>query len=299
MLPREGTHVEVAAGWLRTENGKIAEIHRGTYPGIPDFGTSDGIIAPGFVDIHVHLPQFRVLGTDGDTLLDWLTNTVFPAEIRWENPEHALKEAKFAIHQMLSAGTTSFAGYLTAHHESAWAVMEEVEKLGISAALGLVLQDQNSPPQLQKNPQAMIKETEKLISRYPRGNSVEAAITPRFAPTCSMELLKNCGELAKSTGSMIQTHLAENQRECLWVEELFGNDYVSVYADAGILSPFSLFGPRSVANRFPITSRSSFRQHPRPLPHLQCFFRKRHHELAAPEQRRFEIGSRNRCCRRF
>jgi guanine deaminase len=240
MLPEDNQRVRIAKGWLVVEQGKISAIHEGICPLPADFGSPETVIAPGFVDIHVHLPQYRVIGTDGETLLDWLKHTVFPVESRWQDPVHALREAEQAIYQLMSCGTTSFASFLTSHAESAWAVMEFCEQREICAVLGQVLQDRNSPPGLQRETQELLNDTEKMLRRFPPSNIVEAAITPRFAPTCSETLLRSCGELAKDSGALVQTHLAETQQECRWVEELFGKDYVSVYEQTGLLTNRSL-----------------------------------------------------------
>jgi len=46
-------------------------------------------------------------------------------------------------------------------------------------------------------------------------------ITPRFAPSCSSELLTRLGDLAKSSNLPIQTHMSENLAEVAFVKELF------------------------------------------------------------------------------
>ena len=40
---------------------------------------------------------------------------------------------------------------------------------------------------------------------------VSAIVTPRFAPSCSEELLKRLGELAKQEDLPVQTHISENK----------------------------------------------------------------------------------------
>ena len=45
------------------------------------------ILAPGFVDLHVHFPQTDVIGSPADGLLPWLENYTFPHESRFCAPE--------------------------------------------------------------------------------------------------------------------------------------------------------------------------------------------------------------------
>ena len=45
----------------------------------------DKLIIPGFTDLHVHAPQYQIRGTGMDlTLMDWLSQTVYPEEIRYK-----------------------------------------------------------------------------------------------------------------------------------------------------------------------------------------------------------------------
>ncbi len=70
-----------------------------------------------------------------------------------------------------------------------------------------------------------------------------AAVTPRFAVSCSEALLAEAGKLADKYDAVIQTHLAETRRECATVKELFaGKKYVDVYRDAGLLGPKTILG---------------------------------------------------------
>jgi guanine deaminase len=63
-------------------------------------------------------------------------------------------------------------------------------------------------------------------------------ITPRFAPSCSSELLTRLGDLAKSSNLPIQTHMSENLAEVALVKELFPecDSYAHVYDAHGLLT---------------------------------------------------------------
>jgi guanine deaminase len=43
------------------------------------------LIAPGFVDLHMHYPQTDVIGSPADGLLPWLENYTFPHESRFHD----------------------------------------------------------------------------------------------------------------------------------------------------------------------------------------------------------------------
>lgn len=63
-------------------------------------------------------------------------------------------------------------------------------------------------------------------------------ITPRFAISCSMELMKKLAQLAKDRNLPIQSHISENLDEIAFTLEIFPghNNYAEVYDTAGLLT---------------------------------------------------------------
>ncbi len=246
----ESPGVRLAQGWLRTEVGRIAEVHEGGLPASFDFGGDGHLISPGFIDTHMHLPQFDLIGAHGMQLLDWLDRVTFPNEARWADPDYALAMTERVIDQLLSVGTTSFAAYATVHHESARRALDCCARRGLRAVVGQVLIDQQAPDSMLRDAGVCIAETESLLNDWPSlpeqraaGNRVSTAVTPRFAITCSEGLLKAAGDLACKHDAFIQTHLAEMQPELGAVAKLHGGpDYTSVYQRAGLLSARTLLG---------------------------------------------------------
>lgn len=249
MLPDDGERVRLAPGWLRVEDGRIAEVVEGDIPDDADAGGAGCVVCPGFIDAHVHLPQFGIIGAHGLGLLDWLERVTFPAELRWADPAVARADAESAIRRMLRCGTTGFAGYATVHAEGARAALETAERLGVRAVVGQVLMDRGAPAELCREEEQLIEETAALLEAYPptddagSGRRVSAAVTPRFAPACTEGLLASAGALARAHGALVQTHLAETLAECGLVSELFGGRrYAEVYRDAGLLTDRAILG---------------------------------------------------------
>ncbi|HMF02161.1 MAG TPA: amidohydrolase family protein, partial [Terriglobia bacterium] len=62
--------------------------------------------------------------------------------------------------------------------------------------------------------------------------------TPRFAGSCSMELMKRVGEIARDRHAFVQSHLSENLDEVTWVRRLFPEcaSYTAIYDSAGMLT---------------------------------------------------------------
>lgn len=233
LLPNGPASVALTPGWLRIVGDRIAEVHAGPCPHTPDFGGEDRVITPGFIDTHVHLPQFDSIGVDGLELLDWLDRAVFPMEHRWADAEFADEMTAYAADLLLSCGTTTVAAYATVHHAAAQRAIDRLASKGVSGICGQVLMDRNAPGYLVRPAGQLLAEASRLV---PRGR-VMPSVTPRFAISCSAELMRGAGELAARTGWMIQTHLSETARECEMVRSLFHVEhYVQAYARCGVLT---------------------------------------------------------------
>ena len=96
--PREG--VRLTPGTVTVRADRIASITDGLHPR-PDFGGPDHLICPGFVDTHVHLPQFDSIGIDGLELLDWLSTSIFPAEAKWADSDYAETMSRRVARELL------------------------------------------------------------------------------------------------------------------------------------------------------------------------------------------------------
>jgi len=92
----------------------------------------------------------------------------------------------------------------------------------------------------------------RALTPSPKTALVQPIITPRFAISCTSELLTGLGQLAaaeEAAGSpvAIQTHLAENTGEIAFTKELFadiGGEWDGSYT--GVYEHFGLLGPRTV-----------------------------------------------------
>lgn len=237
-----------APGSVRVEGGRIAEVREGETRAKGDAGDEGCVIAPGFIDAHLHLPQFDSIGAYGLTLLDWLRTVIFPAEARWADAAYAGAMATRVAGQLFAHGTTSIAAYATVHHHGAIAAIEALGAAGIRGAVGQVLMERNAPPELCRPTAQLLDEARAMCERYPawgakRAGPIEHAVSPRFAVACAEELMAGAGALAMRTGAMVQTHLAEMVPECDLVETLFpGKTYTRVYADAEMLTARTLLG---------------------------------------------------------
>jgi guanine deaminase len=225
----------LAPGFVRLDGEVIAEVVEGEIPQAADGGGPDALITPGFIDAHLHLPQFDMIGSHGLPLLRWLSEYTFPAESKWESVDFARAMTARVADQLLSVGTTGVCAYATVHHDSAVA--------GLRGVIGQVLMNRYAPPQLCRETNQLIDEAAKLGELYTADARMSAAVTPRFALSCSQDLLAAAGKLASQQGAMIQSHVAETPDECRAISELFaGQSYVEVYEQAGLLRERSIYG---------------------------------------------------------
>jgi guanine deaminase len=216
----------------------------GNYPGVPVTHLPGRILAPGFIDLHVHFPQTDVIGSPAEGLLPWLENYTFPHESRFADHAHATAMADIFLDELLRNGVTTALTFCTSHAHSVDALLEESERRGLRMIAGKVLQDRHSPEGVRDETAQSLVDTEALIRRWHGRGRLGYAITPRFAPSCTEAQLRGAGELAARYGDVwIQSHVAENRDEIRWVGELFpqARSYLSVYEDFGLLRERAIY----------------------------------------------------------
>jgi len=202
------------------------------------------LIAPGFVDLHVHYPQTDVIGSPADGLLPWLENYTFPHESRFGDKPYARGVAEFFFDELARHGVTTALTFSTSHPASVDAAFEAARERGLRFITGKCLQDRHSPDGVRDQTEQSLIDTEDLIRRWHGVDRLGYAITPRFAPSCSDAQLRGAGELAeKHPDVWIQSHVAENRDEVRWAAELFpqARSYLGVYGDFGLLRERALY----------------------------------------------------------
>ena len=214
------------------------------YPGLVTEHFPGRIIAPGFVDMHIHYPQLDVIGSPAEGLLPWLENYTFPHEKRFAELEYNTEAAPFFIAELLRHGVTTALAFATSHPESVDALLGEAQKCAMRMIAGKVLMDQNSPDGVRDDTEQSLRDTEALINKWHGVDRLGYAITPRFVPSCSAAQLRGAGELAaKYPDVWIQSHVAENAGEIAWVRKLYpeARSYLSVYEQFGLLRPRAVY----------------------------------------------------------
>jgi guanine deaminase len=243
-LAAGGTHHELDGLLVVDDAGRI------TYAGPAAAATPETLatatdlrpwaLLPGMVDLHAHLPQLPNAGLGaGMDLLSWLERYIFPLE-RAFDAATADRVAPAAWRAFAAAGTTTAMVYGAVYEASLDATFRAAEAHGIRAVVGKVMMDRITyDPTI--DPAVILDqslaESARLIERWhgAADGRLRYAVTPRFAISCTAELLRESASLAAATGAYWQTHVSEDRAEIAEVGRLFPEalDYVDVYDRAG------------------------------------------------------------------
>ncbi len=199
------------------------------------------VVLPGMVDTHAHLPQLPNAGLGfALDLLTWLDRITFPTERSWSDPAVAERLAPAIFEAFAAAGTTTVLAYGVVYEAAMDAAFRAAEAHGIRAILGKVMMDRETyDPTIEPWTilERSMRELADLIDRWHGADDgrLGYAVTPRFAISCTPEMLRESADLARATGAWWQTHVSEDPFEIAEVGRLFpeARDYVDVYDRAG------------------------------------------------------------------
>ena len=244
LLVRGGTVVPLDgrrnafSGDVLVEAGRIAAIapRLDAPAGAATLDAADALELPGFVQAHVHVVQSLArYRADGLSLLDWLTRRIWPYEAALAAGE-VEAAARLGIAELLLGGTTAALDMGTTHDHDA--VFAAAEALGIRLVSGKCLMDEGEgvPAGLVEDREASLAAAERLGSRWhgAAGGRLRYAVAPRFALSCSRELLAGAVGLARGRGWLLHTHASENRDETALVRERTGMGNVAFLAEIGI-----------------------------------------------------------------
>jgi 5-methylthioadenosine/S-adenosylhomocysteine deaminase len=231
LLIRGGTIVtmndrfDIVAGDVSIREGRIAAIAPaidGQHDRIIE--ARGGYVLPGFIQTHIHLCQTLFRGYADDLpLMEWLRTRVWPMEAA-HTPETLRAAARLAATELLSTGTTTVLTMETVHDTDA--VFEAVEESGLRATIGKCMMDFDAqvPKRLQERTAASIEESLAIRKRWDgaANGRLRAAFAPRFAVSCSRELLEAVASLSSQHSALVHTHASESRDEIALVRQLSG-----------------------------------------------------------------------------
>lgn len=226
--------IDACEDWVRLEaSGRLSGYEIRPLP-------PQSLITPGFVDMHVHLPQMEVAGCQEKDLLSWLERHIFAAESRFADDSHAQRVSRWFFEELLKNGTTTAAVFLTSHDKATSIAFETALELGNRVVMGQNLMDTNAPDALIKPAAQMLRETEAHCQHWHGQDDgrLQYAWMPRFAITSTEELLAGIGQLRRQYPDVyLHTHLSEQIPEIEAVKRQFpwAADYTQVYEQFGLL----------------------------------------------------------------
>ena len=242
--PAFGALEAIPRGYLVLEDGVI----QGVYPSLPetfarcpaeDYG--DALILRSIADLHLHAPQYPMLGMGMDLpLLAWLETYTFPVEARFQDPDFARVVYRALAEDLISSGTTRVAMFSSRHTDATLILMEELERAGVTGLVGKVNMDRNGGA-VQEGTEESLSETLRWLEHC-RFEHVKPILTPRFTPSCTDGLMEALGRLAAERDLPVQSHLSENVSEGAWVRELHPDcaQYWETYDKYGLWKPGTL-----------------------------------------------------------
>ncbi|MDF2066852.1 guanine deaminase [Bacillus sp. Cr_A10] len=206
-------------------------------------------LLPGFIDLHVHAPQWAQAGTALDIpLYDWLNTYTFPLESKFSDLAFAKNVYDEVVNTLLANGTTTALYFATVHKEASLLLAEICAEKGQRGLVGKVVMDsQEENPDFYRDTdtQTALEDTEEFILAVKElakstKQGVYPVVTPRFIPSCTDDALKGLGELAAKYDTYIQSHCSESDWEHEYVQNRFQKN------DAFALNDFGLLREKSV-----------------------------------------------------
>ncbi len=208
---------------------------------VVDYG--DAWLVPGLIDTHLHFPQYYAMAAANRGLLPWLEQTVFPEELAFVEQEYAGQVADVLVRRLLNAGVTTAVVYGSQFPGATNALFDSAKHYGLRLFAGVTLMDRGGPEPLLTDSDTAWRLCEDLYVSCRGEQDLHFVLTPRFALSCSPDLLEMCGEFRRRYPDVyVQTHINENREEIDQVAQAFpeAQYYLDVYDQYGLLGPRTL-----------------------------------------------------------
>jgi len=229
---------DVIEGDVLVRDGRIATVGSSVASADRVIDAAGAYLLPGFIQTHIHLCQTLFRGYADDlALLDWLKTRVWPMEAA-HTPKSLMAAARQAAAELIASGTTTVLTMETVHDTDA--VFEALEPMGLRAVVGKCMMDADDavPRRLLENTAQSIDDSIAIAKRWHgRANGrLRAAFAPRFAVSCSRELLEAVGRLAVEHQLVVHTHASENRDEIALIKARTGRKNIEYLDDTGLAS---------------------------------------------------------------
>jgi 5-methylthioadenosine/S-adenosylhomocysteine deaminase len=215
-------HFEVIArGWVAVAGGRIQDLgtDSGNLPAARELiDARSGIIMPGLVNTHTHLPMTLFRGLADDLpLTRWLNDHIFPAERAAIHPDSVRWGTLLACAEMALSGTTTCCdGYF---HEDA--VAAAVSDFGLRGVLAQGVIDHPAPGVADPH-RNILTAREFIRSWHERDDRIRVSVFCHSPYTCSADTIVDAKTLCNEFGLVFQIHAAETRWEHEHIRSLHG-----------------------------------------------------------------------------
>lgn len=227
-------------------DGRFADVAGGSSRATDTIGGDGCWILPGFIDAHLHLPQWDRRGIDGFAQAQWQERIGYPAEARMRDVDFAGKLAEDFVNGMIAHGTTTVAAFGGPFATGTDRVFSVFERRGIRALYGMMLNDQECPADIRQETDKALDESRSLAAKWHNAcdGRLRYAFSPRGAMFCSEKQLRGAAALAEMLDCHIQTHVAESMAdaEAIRVRNPEWVDEIELLAEMRLLTPRTLLG---------------------------------------------------------
>jgi 5-methylthioadenosine/S-adenosylhomocysteine deaminase len=226
----------IVTGDLFIRDGRIAALGKTVNEADVVIDAHNCAVLPGFVQTHLHLCQTLFRGAADDlALIDWLKKRVWPMEAA-HNAASVRASARLGIAELIKGGTTCALTMETVNHTEE--VFRVVEETGFRATVGKCMMDKGDdvPQELREQLEISIDKSLALLEKWNGKDEgrIRYCFAPRFAISCTRELLSRVAQLAGQHGVMVHTHASENPKECELVEQQSGMRNIAYLDSLGL-----------------------------------------------------------------
>ena len=226
----------ILRGDLLVVDGRIADVGPTGKTADLVIDATDCAVLPGFVQTHIHLCQTLFRGAADDlSLIDWLKRRVWPMEAA-HTAASIRASARLGVAELIKGGTTCALTMETVNHTEE--VFKVVAETGFRATVGKCMMDKGEgvPSALHEETQSSVRESVSLLEAWhgKADGRIRFCFAPRFAVSCTRELLSQVAELARDRDVMVHTHASENRSECDLVERETGMRNIAYLDSVGL-----------------------------------------------------------------
>lgn len=219
--------------------------------------SDDQVLLPGFIDLHVHAPQWPNSGLALDRpLYEWLEEYTFPLEAKFKEAKYAHLVYDNLVETLLANGTTTALYFGSVDNTGNLELVKSCLAHQQRGFVGKVVMDnpEQTPAYYRdESATAALNETENFIHEVATLNEnqtipVTPVITPRFLPSCTDDVLAGLGKLAAKYDLPIQSHCSESDWENGYALTTHGKRDATVLDEFGLLTDKSVMAHGTLLN---------------------------------------------------